>query len=144
MAYLLVGLTYLYVGVLIFAAFPSPPLSKDCIEPVRLKNIQETLRHETILVSSDKSTIIHAIILCHPSPILQPNNPFAEKVFNEACDCSCSPAHQNFLDNFSSGDVMVFVARSFLLFQMITVYPLLGYLVRVQMMGQMFGNHYPR
>lgn len=35
-AYLLVGLTYLYVGVLIFAAFPSPPLSKDCIEPVRI------------------------------------------------------------------------------------------------------------
>lgn len=34
-AYLLVGLTYLYVGVLIFAAFPSPPLFKDCIEPVR-------------------------------------------------------------------------------------------------------------
>ncbi|XP_061555059.1 neutral amino acid transporter 9 isoform X2 [Phycodurus eques] len=81
-AYLLVGLTYLYVGVLIFATFPSPPLSKDCIEP-------------------------------------------------------------NFLDNFSSGDVMVFVARTFLLFQMITVYPLLGYLVRVQMMGQIFGKHYP-
>ncbi|XP_041667500.1 sodium-coupled neutral amino acid transporter 9 [Cheilinus undulatus] len=81
-AYLLVGVTYLYVGVLIFAAFPSPPLSKDCIEP-------------------------------------------------------------NFLDNFPSDDVMVFVARSFLLFQMITVYPLLGYLVRVQMMGQIFGNHYP-
>lgn len=34
-AYILVGLTYLYVGVLIFAAFPSPPLFKDCIEPVR-------------------------------------------------------------------------------------------------------------
>ncbi len=34
-AYLLVGVTYLYVGVLIFAAFPSPPLYKDCIEPVR-------------------------------------------------------------------------------------------------------------
>uniref|UniRef100_A0A4W6FET0 Neutral amino acid transporter 9 n=1 Tax=Lates calcarifer TaxID=8187 RepID=A0A4W6FET0_LATCA len=81
-AYLLVGLTYLYVGVLIFAAFPSPPLFKDCIEP-------------------------------------------------------------NFLDNFPSSDVMVFVARTFLLFQMITVYPLLGYLVRVQMMGQIFGNHYP-
>ncbi|XP_061657845.1 neutral amino acid transporter 9 isoform X2 [Syngnathoides biaculeatus] len=81
-AYLLVGLTYLYVGVLIFATFPSPALSKDCIEP-------------------------------------------------------------NFLDNFSSGDVLVFVARTFLLFQMITVYPLLGYLVRVQMMGQIFGKHYP-
>ncbi|XP_069573445.1 neutral amino acid transporter 9 [Brachyistius frenatus] len=81
-AYLLVGITYLYVGVLIFAAFPSPPLSKDCIEP-------------------------------------------------------------NFLDNFPTSDVMVFVARTFLLFQMVTVYPLLGYLVRVQVMGQIFGNHYP-
>ncbi|XP_058472708.1 neutral amino acid transporter 9 [Solea solea] len=81
-AYLLVGLTYLYVGVLIFASFPSPPLFKDCIEP-------------------------------------------------------------NFLDNYPSSDVMVFVARMFLLFQMITVYPLLGYLVRVQVMGQIFGKHYP-
>ncbi|XP_046873212.1 sodium-coupled neutral amino acid transporter 9 isoform X1 [Hypomesus transpacificus] len=81
-AYLLVGLTYLYVGVLIFAVFPSPPLSKDCIEP-------------------------------------------------------------NFLDNFPSCDVLVFVARTCLLFQMTTVYPLLGYLVRVQMMGQFFGKHYP-
>lgn len=51
---------------------------------------------------------------------------------------------QNFLDNFPSSDIMVFVARTFLLFQMITVYPLLGYLVRVQMMGQIFGNNYPR
>ncbi|KAJ0056920.1 hypothetical protein NL108_000723, partial [Boleophthalmus pectinirostris] len=81
-AYLLVGLTYLYVGVLIFSAFPSPPLTKECIEP-------------------------------------------------------------NFLDNFPSNDVMVFVARAFLLFQMITVYPLLGYLVRVQVMSQFFGNNYP-
>lgn len=82
LAYLLVGLTYLYVGVLIFAVFPSPPLSKDCIEP-------------------------------------------------------------NFLDNFPSGDIMVFVARTCLLFQMTTVYPLLGYLVRVQLMGQIFSNPYP-
>lgn len=81
-AYLLVCLTYLYVGVLIFAAFPSPPLSKECIEP-------------------------------------------------------------NFLDNFPSGDVMAVVARVFLLFQMTTVYPLLGYLVRVQLLGQLFGKTYP-
>ncbi|XP_068190645.1 neutral amino acid transporter 9 [Antennarius striatus] len=81
-AYLLVGLTYLYVGVMVFASFPSPPLPKDCIQP-------------------------------------------------------------NFLDNFSSSDAMVFVARTFLLFQMITVYPLLGYLVRVQIMGQLFGSPYP-
>ncbi|KAF7250621.1 Sodium-coupled neutral amino acid transporter 9 [Varanus komodoensis] len=58
-AYLLVSLTYLYVGVLIFAAFPSPPLSKECIE------------------------------------------------------------------------------------QMVTVYPLLGYLARVQLFGHVFGNVYP-
>lgn len=82
LAYLLVGLTYLYVGIIVFASFPSPPLSKDCIEP-------------------------------------------------------------NFLDNFPSSDIVVFVARAFLLFQMTTVYPLLGYLVRVQLMGHFFGNHYP-
>ncbi|XP_043370708.1 sodium-coupled neutral amino acid transporter 9 isoform X3 [Dermochelys coriacea] len=81
-AYFLVGLTYLYVGLLIFAAFPSPPLSKECIE-------------------------------------------------------------QNFLDNFPSNDIMSFVARLFLLFQMITVYPLLGYLARVQLLGHVFGNVYP-
>ncbi|MFT7815718.1 sodium-coupled neutral amino acid transporter 9 [Arapaima gigas] len=81
-AYLLVALTYLYVGVVIFATFPSPPLSKDCIEP-------------------------------------------------------------NFLDNFPSSDIWVFVARTCLLFQMTTVYPLLGYLVRVQIMGHIFGKHYP-
>ena len=50
---------------------------------------------------------------------------------------------QNFLDNFPSSDVWVFVARTFLLFQMTTVYPLLGYLVRVQVMSQVFGSHYP-
>ena len=33
-AYLLVTLTYLYIGVLVFASFPSPPLPKDCIEQV--------------------------------------------------------------------------------------------------------------
>ncbi|KAG7267130.1 hypothetical protein CRUP_021780, partial [Coryphaenoides rupestris] len=81
-AYLLVGLTYLYVGVLIFAAFPSPPFSKKCIEP-------------------------------------------------------------NFLDNFPSSDVLVFIARACLLFQMTSVYPLLGYLARVQIMGYLFGSHYP-
>ncbi|XP_048875600.1 sodium-coupled neutral amino acid transporter 9 isoform X2 [Brienomyrus brachyistius] len=81
-AYLLVGVTYLYVGVLVFAVFPSPPLSKECIEP-------------------------------------------------------------NFLDNFPSSDIWVFVARTCLFFQMTTVYPLLGYLVRVQIMGQIFGKHYP-
>ncbi|XP_013373855.1 PREDICTED: sodium-coupled neutral amino acid transporter 9 isoform X2 [Chinchilla lanigera] len=81
-AYMLVTLTYLYIGVLVFASFPSPPLSKDCIE-------------------------------------------------------------QNFLDNFPSGDILSFIARIFLLFQMMTVYPLLGYLARVQLLGHVFGDVYP-
>ncbi|XP_051028259.1 sodium-coupled neutral amino acid transporter 9 isoform X1 [Acomys russatus] len=81
-AYVLVTLTYLYIGVLVFASFPSPPLSKDCIE-------------------------------------------------------------QNFLDNFPSGDTLSFIARMFLLFQMVTVYPLLGYLARVQLLGHIFGDVYP-
>ncbi|XP_059132054.1 neutral amino acid transporter 9 isoform X3 [Peromyscus eremicus] len=81
-AYMLVTLTYLYIGVLVFASFPSPPLSKDCIE-------------------------------------------------------------QNFLDNFPSGDTLSFIARIFLLFQMMTVYPLLGYLARVQLLGHIFGDIYP-
>ncbi|XP_010225016.1 PREDICTED: putative sodium-coupled neutral amino acid transporter 9 isoform X2 [Tinamus guttatus] len=37
-AYFLVGLTYLYVGMIIFASFPSPPLSKECIEQNFLDN----------------------------------------------------------------------------------------------------------
>ncbi|RLW05180.1 hypothetical protein DV515_00005390 [Chloebia gouldiae] len=49
----------------------------------------------------------------------------------------------NFLDNFPSDDIMSFVARIFLLFQMMTVYPLLGYLARVQLLRQFFGNAYP-
>ncbi|XP_051846758.1 sodium-coupled neutral amino acid transporter 9 [Antechinus flavipes] len=81
-AYLLVMLTYLYVGILVFASFPSPPLSKECIE-------------------------------------------------------------QNFLDNFPSSDILSFIGRMFLLFQMMTVYPLLGYLARVQLLGYVFGNVYP-
>nr|XP_012423526.1 PREDICTED: sodium-coupled neutral amino acid transporter 9 isoform X3 [Odobenus rosmarus divergens] len=81
-AYMLVTLTYLYIGVLVFASFPSPPLTKDCIE-------------------------------------------------------------QNFLDNFPSGDILSFIARIFLLFQMMTVYPLLGYLARVQLLGHVFGDIYP-
>ncbi|OWK02116.1 SLC38A9, partial [Cervus elaphus hippelaphus] len=81
-AYMLVTLTYLYIGVLVFASFPSPPLSKDCIE-------------------------------------------------------------QNFLDNFPSSDILSFIARIFLLFQMMTVYPLLGYLARVQLLGHVFGDVYP-
>ncbi|XP_067138929.1 sodium-coupled neutral amino acid transporter 9 homolog [Centruroides vittatus] len=49
----------------------------------------------------------------------------------------------NFLNNFVSSDVFAVVTRVFLLFQMITLYPLIVYLLRVQFMHFMFGNIYP-
>lgn len=57
---------------------------------------------------------------------------------------SLSFLDQNFLDNFPSSDILSFIARIFLLFQMMTVYPLLGYLARVQLLGHVFGDIYPR
>lgn len=49
----------------------------------------------------------------------------------------------NFLNNFGSGDVMSATARLFLLFQMITVMPLLMYLIRVQFSYVFTGTVYP-
>jgi sodium-coupled neutral amino acid transporter 9 len=49
----------------------------------------------------------------------------------------------NFLNNFGSGDVMSATARLFLLFQMITVLPLLLYLIRVQFSYLYTGSIYP-
>ncbi|KAI6229400.1 hypothetical protein M3Y95_00527200 [Aphelenchoides besseyi] len=49
----------------------------------------------------------------------------------------------NFLNNFGSGDVMSATARVFLLFQMITVLPLLMYLIRVQFSYVFTGVVYP-
>jgi hypothetical protein len=61
-AYLLVGLTYLYVGVLIFSAFPSPPLSKDCIEPVRL--FTSLLKREGFIIN-DRNWTTQVKVLRH-------------------------------------------------------------------------------
>ncbi|XP_070563041.1 neutral amino acid transporter 9-like isoform X2 [Ptychodera flava] len=78
-AYVLVALTYTFVGVVFYISFP---LTKDCIE-------------------------------------------------------------SNLLDNFPSGDILAFVARICLLFQMITVFPLLIYIFRLQLMHTLFGAVYP-
>jgi len=40
-----------------------------------------------------------------------------------------------FLDNFVSSDIMTFVAQCGLLFQMTTVFPLLMYIIRMQILG---------
>eukprot|EP00794_Sanderia_malayensis_P008019 gene8019-8878_t len=50
---------------------------------------------------------------------------------------------QVLLDNFPSNDVMTFIARLCLLFQMITVYPLLMYIIRVQTLTLFFKKTYP-
>ncbi|CAH1773605.1 unnamed protein product [Owenia fusiformis] len=78
-AYILVALTYLYIGVFFFATFP---LHKYCIE-------------------------------------------------------------DNFLNNFLKSDTLSVVARVGLFFQMVTVFPLLIYIFRLQFMHSMFGAIYP-
>uniref|UniRef100_UPI00358ED676 neutral amino acid transporter 9-like isoform X2 n=1 Tax=Myxine glutinosa TaxID=7769 RepID=UPI00358ED676 len=50
---------------------------------------------------------------------------------------------QNFLDNFPNNDILAFVARIFFLFQMITIYPLLAYILRVQLFTEIYGKTYP-
>ncbi|KAI3422353.1 hypothetical protein GPALN_012876 [Globodera pallida] len=49
----------------------------------------------------------------------------------------------NFLNNFATGDVLSAIARIFLLFQMLTVLPLLMYLIRVQFSYVLVGSVYP-
>uniref|UniRef100_A0A915LFK5 Amino acid transporter transmembrane domain-containing protein n=1 Tax=Meloidogyne javanica TaxID=6303 RepID=A0A915LFK5_MELJA len=49
----------------------------------------------------------------------------------------------NFLNNFASGDMLSAIARVFLLFQMLTVLPLLMYLIRVQFSYVFAGTVYP-
>ena len=78
-AYFLVFITYLYIGLLFFLAWP---FAKTCIQ-------------------------------------------------------------DNFLDNFLGTDPMSIVARLFLFFQMCTVFPLLGFMIRAQLMTFLFGTTYP-
>lgn len=56
-------------------------------------------------------------------------------------DKSC--IQQVLLDNLPAPDVMTFVARVFLLFQLTTVFPLVMYIVRVQFMLYFFNKIYP-
>ncbi|XP_047123429.1 neutral amino acid transporter 9 [Hydra vulgaris] len=53
-------------------------------------------------------------------------------------DKSC--IEQVFLDNFPSTDIMVFIAQCGLLFQMTTVFPLLVYIVRVQIFSYFWNS----
>ncbi|KIH63604.1 hypothetical protein ANCDUO_06092 [Ancylostoma duodenale] len=50
---------------------------------------------------------------------------------------------QNFLNNFGAGDILSSTARMFLLFQMITVLPLLMFLIRSQLCYAFLGKTWP-
>ncbi|GFT11772.1 sodium-coupled neutral amino acid transporter 9 homolog [Nephila pilipes] len=49
----------------------------------------------------------------------------------------------NLLNNFRSDDLMAVITRVFLLFQMATLFPLIVYILRVQVMHFVFGSIYP-
>lgn len=53
-------------------------------------------------------------------------------------------ALQNLLNNFVNSDIMAFVARIFLFFQMVTVFPLLLFILRIQVLSLFFHSVYPR
>ncbi|XP_071838469.1 neutral amino acid transporter 9-like isoform X1 [Apostichopus japonicus] len=59
--------------------------------------------------------------------------------FPEKKDC----IKDNLLDNFYPSDILSFAARLFLLFQMITLFPLILYIIRVQVMDPIFKSAYP-
>ncbi|KAL1117036.1 hypothetical protein AAG570_004364 [Ranatra chinensis] len=49
----------------------------------------------------------------------------------------------NLLDNFSGSDMLTVIARLFLLFQLVTVFPLIAYMLRVQTLIALTGRAYP-
>eukprot|EP00761_Pharyngomonas_kirbyi_P010361 gb/GECH01010381.1/.p1 GENE.gb/GECH01010381.1/~~gb/GECH01010381.1/.p1 ORF type:complete len:480 (+),score=58.23 gb/GECH01010381.1/:1-1440(+) len=50
---------------------------------------------------------------------------------------------QNFLNNFPARDVFAAISRASLLLQLMTVYPLVMYMIRVQVCGYVVGKAYP-
>ena len=50
---------------------------------------------------------------------------------------------QNFLNNLKDTNVMAFVARIGLFFQMLCVFPLLVFILRLQFMNSVFGTIWP-
>ncbi|VEL20838.1 unnamed protein product [Protopolystoma xenopodis] len=50
---------------------------------------------------------------------------------------------ENFLENLPASNLLVAIGRIALFFQMLTVFPLLVYIIRVQSMRALFGKIYP-
>mmetsp|Transcript_12476 Transcript_12476/g.18648 ORF Transcript_12476/g.18648 Transcript_12476/m.18648 type:complete len:546 (+) Transcript_12476:67-1704(+) len=53
------------------------------------------------------------------------------------------PIQDNFLNQFPPGNIMANIARGFVFFQLISIYPLLIFIVRVQFFGTLWGVSYP-
>ncbi|XP_072156824.1 sodium-coupled neutral amino acid transporter 9 homolog [Bemisia tabaci] len=49
----------------------------------------------------------------------------------------------NLLNNFQNRDLMTVIARGFIFFQLLTVFPLIMYMLRIQIFAAMQLNHYP-
>ena len=107
LAYILVTATYMLIGASFYIAFPLP---KSCIEDVSITCI--TIKY------NDYLTYILAFYI-------QKDNNFREIIFvTKLSD------HQNLLDNFHKHDVLTVAAKIFLFFQMLTVFPLIMYILR--------------
>lgn len=52
-------------------------------------------------------------------------------------------SQQQLLNNFASWDVSTLVARVFLFFQLVTVFPLISFMLRYQFMTAFFSSQYP-
>jgi sodium-coupled neutral amino acid transporter 9 len=50
---------------------------------------------------------------------------------------------QNLLNNFASWDLSTLIARVFLFFQLVTVYPLINFMLRYQVMTAFFADPFP-
>ncbi|GAB6028939.1 hypothetical protein CHUAL_004734 [Chamberlinius hualienensis] len=68
---------------------------------------------------------------------------FVGLVFYAAFPLAKSCIADNLLNNISGNDLLAFLARVFLFFQMVTVCPLLYYIFRIQFMYYVFGSVYP-
>ncbi|KAG7154503.1 Sodium-coupled neutral amino acid transporter 9-like [Homarus americanus] len=62
--------------------------------------------------------------------------------FTDPRDDFYVPLFKNFLDNFPPHDVVLAVVRGFLFFQILTVYPLLGFFIRNQLFTYFMGPSY--
>ncbi|KAI0230446.1 Sodium-coupled neutral amino acid transporter 9 [Lamellibrachia satsuma] len=68
---------------------------------------------------------------------------FIAVVFYSCFPLPKSCIEDNLLNNFRSGDAMAFASRLFLFFQMVTVFPLILYIFRIQLLGALCGSIYP-